>query len=48
MHDLNDLILQFDETPEGSAMVAAFKAGRIVRDLGHGPKKKNPPPNPNP
>jgi hypothetical protein len=48
MHDLDDVILQFDETEQGRNMIAAFKAGRIVRDLGHGPKAKTPPPPPTP
>ena len=47
MHDLDDMILQFDETELGRQMIAAWKAGRIVRDLGHGPKDDpTPPPTP--
>ncbi|MDQ6765397.1 MAG: hypothetical protein M3Z22_04765 [Verrucomicrobiota bacterium] len=47
LHALDDLILQFDATQPGRNMIAAFKAGRIVRDLGHGPKK-TPPAKPTP
>lgn len=48
MHDLDDVILQFDETELGRQMIAAWKAGRIVRDLGHGPKNPAPPAKPTP
>lgn len=48
MHDLDDNILQFDTTPLGAQMIADYKAARIVRDLGHGPKKPKPPTPPAP
>lgn len=43
MHDLDDVILQYDSAPGGKNMIAAWKAARIVRDLGHGPKPPTPP-----
>lgn len=43
---LDDLILSFDETPVGSAMISAYQNARIVRDLGHGPGNDEPTPPP--
>lgn len=42
---LENLILAFNTTPAGRDLIAAFKAARIIRDAGHGPKK---PPTPTP
>ena len=36
---LDNLILAFNTTPAGRDLIAAYKAARIVRDAGHGPKK---------
>ncbi len=40
---LDNLILQFNGTAAGRALVAAYQAARIVRDLGVGPKPPKPP-----
>lgn len=37
VEDLDDLVLQFDTTPEGLAFTAAWKQARIIIDSGHGP-----------
>jgi hypothetical protein len=41
---LDDLILNFDGTAVGHALVAAYQASRIVRDLGGSPSKPTPAP----
>jgi hypothetical protein len=41
---LDDLILNFNGTPAGHALVAAYQAARIVRDLGGSPAKPEPVP----
>ena len=37
VEDLDDLVLQFDTTPEGLAFITAWKQARIIIDAGHGP-----------
>lgn len=41
---LDDMILRFNKTAAGQAMIAAYHAARIVRDLGHGPSATPPTP----
>lgn len=43
VRSLDDLVLQFDDTPEGRQFGAAWKQARIIVDLGHGPKEKDEP-----
>lgn len=43
---LDDLVVQFDATPEGRALIAAWKQARIIMDLGHGPETPPAPPTP--
>ena len=45
---LDDLILAFNETEAGRALIAAYKEARIIRDAGHGAKKPVTPPAPTP
>jgi hypothetical protein len=45
---LDDLILQFNKTAAGRALIAAYQASRVVRDLGHGPGPQPPAPSPAP
>ena len=45
---LDDLILQFNATAAGRALIAAYQVARIVRDLGVGPKPQPQPPAPPP
>jgi len=40
---LDDMILQFNTTPAGRALIAAYQTSRVVRDLGAGPSPKQPP-----
>jgi hypothetical protein len=40
---LDNLVLQFNGTAAGRALIAAYQAARIVRDLGAGPKPPKPP-----
>jgi hypothetical protein len=42
--ELDDLILLFGKTAPGRALIAAYRAARIVRDAGHGPQAAPPPP----
>ena len=41
---LDDIVLQFNATPAGRALIAAYQASRVVRDLGEGPGPKTPTP----
>ncbi len=43
---LDDLVLQFGKTVAGRALIAAYRAARIVRDAGRGPQPTPPPPTP--
>ena len=48
---LDDMILQFDTTAAGQALIASHKAARIIRDSGGGsggPDEPTPPPTPPP
>ena len=45
---LDDLILNFNGTVAGDALVAAYQAARVVRDLGGSPTKPTPSPTPTP
>src|SRR5438874_8742642 len=48
LHDalpiLDNLILQFNGTAAGRALIAAYQASRVVRDLGAGPGPQPQPP----
>lgn len=37
LDEMDNLILQYRKTDAGAALVAAYQASRIIRDLGHGP-----------
>jgi hypothetical protein len=41
---LDNLILQFNGSSAGRALIATYQASRIVRDLGHGPGPAPPTP----
>ena len=41
--DLDDLVLQYGDTPAGRAFIAAWKQARIIIDAGHGPTPEDPP-----
>ncbi len=43
---LDKLILQFDNTPAGHSLIAAYNAARNIRDLGSTPTPPSPPPPP--
>lgn len=46
--ELDDMVLRFNTTAAGQAMIAAYQAARVVRDLGHGPGEEDPPTPPTP
>lgn len=46
VRELDDLILQFPDTPESRAFATAWKSARIVIDAGHGPGEEEQPPTP--
>jgi hypothetical protein len=48
LEDLDDLVIQFDETPAGLAFIAAWRKARIIVDAGHGPANDDPTPPPAP
>jgi len=43
---IDRLVLQFGTTATGLAMVSAYQAARVVRDLGAGPSPQPPTPPP--
>jgi hypothetical protein len=43
---IDDMILRFNGTDAGQAMIAAYKAARIIRNYGHGPGTATPTPAP--
>ena len=46
LDDLDDLVIQYEETPAGRAFIAAWQAARAIVDAGHGPAPVTPPPTP--
>ena len=46
LQDLDDLVLQYGETPAGRTFIAAWKQARIIVDAGHGPSEEEPAPTP--
>ncbi len=40
---MDNLILQFGQSPEGRDLIAAYQAARVVRDLGGGTSKNKKP-----
>ena len=47
LHDLDDLVLQFDGTDAGQRFSEAWRRARSIVDVGHGPSEK-PTPSPTP
>lgn len=45
---LDDLVVQFDGTPEGQRFMQAWKQARMIIDAGHGPGEDEPPTPPAP
>ncbi len=41
--DLDDLALQFPDTPAARAFIAAWKQARVIVDAGHGPGEEEAP-----
>ena len=45
---LDDLVIQFDGTPEGLRFIEAWKRARVIVDAGHGPGEEETPTPPAP
>jgi hypothetical protein len=48
VRDLDDLVLQFADSPESRTFAMSWKTARIVVDAGHGPGEEEPPTPPTP